>query len=120
LERRAGISFAAASSRLRLRRVCAPGGGGRGIAGRKLVSSWLDYRDLICDLISDLIIVTQIRLDFRFRRIGASSSGHGRACPFGKLRAGSERGRRIGRSHTVTGDHKNGMGIGLAIFGGMG
>jgi hypothetical protein len=25
---------------LQLRRVCAPGGGGRGIAGRRLASSW--------------------------------------------------------------------------------
>jgi hypothetical protein len=36
---RVGIFSAEAS--LRLRRVCAPGGGDRGIAGRMLVSSWL-------------------------------------------------------------------------------
>lgn len=38
---RVGIFSAEASLRLRLRRVCAPGGGDHGIAGRMLVSSWL-------------------------------------------------------------------------------
>ncbi len=36
-----GIFSAGASLQLRLRRVCVPGGGDRGIAGRMLVSSWL-------------------------------------------------------------------------------
>ena len=41
--RREGTFSAGAFLRLRLRRVCAPGGGDRGIAGRRLVSSWVNH-----------------------------------------------------------------------------
>ena len=41
-----------------------------------------DYCGLICDLISDLIIVTQMRLDFRFpRNVGSSLRGEGASRP---------------------------------------
>src|SRR5580692_3576352 len=65
--RRAGTFSAGAFLRLRLRRVCAPGGGDRGIAGRRLVSSWLRY--------CDLIIVTHLRRVLVFPQNAEFSAG---------------------------------------------